>query len=407
MPRSRSLSSRGRSILLVLGVVAAVLVVSLRGIARAYTDFLWFDSLGLADVWKRQWSVQVVLGVVFGCAFFAIVYGSQRLADRLAPPITPIRSGDEIAARYRELIGERQRGLQRLVSALFAIIAGLSAAGQWQSWLLFVNGKTVGVRDPLNDVDVGFYMFRLPFLLFGVSWLFAAVLVATIATAMTHFLSGAIRLPGTGAFASRSAKAHVSGMLAVLALIKAADYALSRYTLTLSNNGVVSGALYSDVHASRPALTLLILVAVGTAVAFLVNVPRRGWGIPAISVALWMIIALVAGVVYPAAVQRLKVEAQQSALEAPFIERNIRFTRAAYGLDRVEQRNFDYRPTISDAEVTAAGRDGVEHPTAGPGAHGADVQHDAGEVRLLQVRRSRRGSIRGRREGPPGHHQRP
>ena len=352
LPRSRSLSNRGRAILFTLGVIAVVFVVSIRGIARTYTDYLWFDSLGVSSVWQRQWGVQIVLGLVFGAVFFALVYGNQLLAERLEPPVLPVGNGEDLIVRYRELIEGHQSMVRLVVSGLFALVAGFGASAQWQNWLLFRFGGKVGVNDPLNKVDLGFYLFWLPFLSFVVSWLFAALLIVTLVSLTTHFLGGAIRLPGTGAISSHRAKAHLSVLLAVMAVVKAADYWLERYTLTLSNRGVVSGALYTDVNASRPALTLLILIALGSAAVFLINIGRRGWGLPSIAVVLWVVVALVAGVVYPAGMQRLRVEAQQSALEAPFITRNIESTRAAYGLDRIERRNFDYSTKISDAEVT-------------------------------------------------------
>ena len=49
-------------------------------------------------------------------------------------------------------------------------------------------------------------------------------------------------------------KAHLSFLLALIALTKAAGYFLQRYQLVTSNNGYVEGAGYTDVHARLPAL---------------------------------------------------------------------------------------------------------------------------------------------------------
>jgi hypothetical protein len=56
----------------------------------------------------------------------------------------------------------------------------------------------------------------------------------------------------------------------------------------------------------------------------------------------WLGLSLI-GQVYPAAVQAFTVEPNELALERPFIEHNIRFTRYAYGLDRIQE--LDYQVT--------------------------------------------------------------
>ena len=56
-------------------------------------------------------------------------------------------------------------------------------------------------------------------------------------------------------------KVHLSVILAALALVKAADYWLDRFGLTVSSRGVADGALYTDVNAQLPAINLLILIS--------------------------------------------------------------------------------------------------------------------------------------------------
>ena len=50
--------------------------------------------------------------------------------------------------------------------------------------------------------------------------------------------------------------------------------------------------------------------------------------------------------IYPTLVQRLKVTPNEIAAERPFITHNIRMTRQAYGLDRVEERDFPALETL-------------------------------------------------------------
>jgi uncharacterized membrane protein (UPF0182 family) len=224
---------------------------------------------------------------------------------------------------------------------------------QWQDWLLFKNSQSFGTDDPLFGVDVGFYVFRLPFLTFMVDWAFAAVVMITILTAVLHFLNGSIRVQTAGDRISKGARIHLSVLFSILAVIKAADYWLQRFELTVSNRGVVQGATYTDVNAQLPAINLLILVSLLVAVLFLAGVRFGGWRLPLLSMALWVVVAVVAGTVYPTVIQRFVVQPNVTTRENAFIGRNVTATRAAMGIDKVETISLT-SGTVTDAEVAQA-----------------------------------------------------
>ena len=87
-------------------------------------------------------------------------------------------------------------------------------------------------------------------------------------------------------------KAHLSVILAVMALVKTAQYYFARYELNFSTRGVVDGATYTDVNAQLPALELLIIISVVAAMLFIWNIWRRGWVLPVIAVGLWAFISV-------------------------------------------------------------------------------------------------------------------
>ncbi len=351
LPRRRASSTRGRAGLIILVVAVVVLLTSLRGIAGFYTDYLWFDSLGLTSVWFGILGTRVGLAAAFSLAFFALLFVNLVIADRIAPAFRPAGPEEEMIERYYDAVGERT-GLVRLgVSALFALIAGVGVAGQWESWLLFRNGGEFGIADPQFGRDVGFYVFQLPFLRFAIDWLFASVVIIAIVTAVAHYLNGGIRLQTPAQRVTPQVKAHLSVLFALLAVLKAGAYYLDRFELTLSTRGTVDGATYTDVHAQLPAITLLILISLFAAVLLIVNIRQRGWTLPVIAVGLWAFVALVAGGIYPAFIQRFQVEPEESTREAEFIARNIEATRVAMGLDNVTVRDFQYSENLTAADL--------------------------------------------------------
>ena len=335
------------------GVVSAflVLMLSLRGIAGFWTDYLWFDALGHENVFVSVFGAQVVLVVLFTLLFFGLLYGNLTVADRLAPPIRPPGPEEDLLRGYHLVVGHR-RGLVRLVlSGLFAVIAGLGVSGRWQEWLLFTNAVDFDINDAQFGRDLGFYVFRLPFMSFVIGWLFASLIIVLVLTTIFHYINGGIRLQSVGERVQPQVKAHLSVLLGLVALVRAGDYWLARFELTTSDRGAVTGASYTDVKAQLPATNLLILISLFAVVLLLVNIRRRGWVLPALAVGLWAFVALVMGSIYPAVIQSLRVEPAESEKEEPYIARNIEATRAAFGLNEitvVQLSDFDNRIDASD-----------------------------------------------------------
>lgn len=344
---------RRRRILLVVGIVGLIVfIMSLRGIAGFYTDYLWFQSLDQTGVWRGLLGARLILAFIFIALFFALAWVTLYVADKLAPPFRPAGPEDELLERYHEVVAGRMGKIRIVVAGLLALIAGAGAGGEWNSWLLLVNGGEFGVQDPQFGYDAGFYVFRLPFLTFVVDWLFASLLIILIVTVVAHYLNGGIRVQSPAARVTPQVKAHISLLLAALAAIRAGDYWLQRFELTTSTRGVVDGASYTDVNAQLPALNLLILISVAAAILFVVNIFRRGWALPVLAVALWGFVSVVAGGIYPAYVQRFQVQPNESTREEEFIERNQEATRFALGIDDVETVQID--PVTDASEVSIA-----------------------------------------------------
>jgi hypothetical protein len=340
--------------ILILGVVVAfVLLTSLRGMARFYTDYLWFDSLDQSGVWRGVLGAKVALALLFIVVFFALAWVNMLIADRVAPPYRVSGPEDELLERYHELVSERTGWVRSIVAGVLALIAGSGVSAEWNSWILFTNGGDFGITDEQFGRDVGFYVFRLPFLSFVVDWLFAALLIVLIITTVAHYLNGGIRVQPPAPRVSPQVKAHLSVLLAALALVKAADYWLQRFELTSSSRGVVDGATYTDVNAQLPALNLLVLISLAAALLFVANIFRRGWTLPVLAVGLWMFVAVVAGGIYPQYVQSFQVRPNESAKERPYIERNIAATLDALDLGGVSVQRFT--PVTEAEDVTLAG----------------------------------------------------
>jgi uncharacterized membrane protein (UPF0182 family) len=340
-PRRRS-RFRFRGWIIGVIVLLVVLLFSLRGLAGFYTDYLWFDSLGQGATWSSLLAARVAPALVFTVVFFVIMFANLVIADRLAPKYRAMGPEDELIARYQQVAGPYTMRIRIGVSLFFALIAGIGVSSQWKQWVLFTHYQSFDRVDPQFHKDIGFYVFQLPFLKFIAEWLFAGLVIVLIVTAVEHYLNGGIRFQSPFQRVTPQVKAHLSVILAVMALVKTAQYYLGRFELNFSNRGVVQGAGATDVKAQLPALNLLIFISIVAAALFLWNIRRRGWVLPVIAVGLWAFVSLVIGTIYPAAYQQFKVGPNEYQAEKKYIDRNIRATRDAFGLDAVKPNQFDF-----------------------------------------------------------------
>lgn len=334
-------------------IVLIVLLVSLRSLAGLYTDSLWFSSVHFHSVWSTLLAVKVGLFASFGAAFFVALWLNLVICDRLAAHAPSLEPDDELVSRYQHSVRPYAGRVYAVLALAVALIAAATTVGQWNNWLLFTHAQSFAHKDPQFGVNDSFFVFRMPFLQFLVDWTLASLVVVLLFTALFHYLNGGIKARGTPRVRP-VVKVHLSVLLALIALVKAGGYELSRYALDLSNNGYVEGAGYADVHARLPALDVLFFVSLFAAAILLYNIRRQGWTVPVLAIGVWAFVALVIGVIYPAVLQALRVNPAQSKLESEYIARNISATRYAYGLDHVKVSRDPDNTNLSTATVAGS-----------------------------------------------------
>jgi len=327
--------------------VLAVVLVSLSGF---YVDYLWFRSVDYASVWSTLLITKVTLFVAFGLVTALVIVTNIIVAYKRRPIYVPTTAEADNLERYRSQIEPiRKAAIVGIFLAIF-YFAGSAGSKFWESWLLYRNATPFGVLDPQFNRDISFFMFTLPFWQSLVSWAISTLILATIAATVVHYIYGGIRPQVREDRTTVTARVQLSILLGAIVAIKAIAYWLDRFALATSDQGIITGLTYTDVNAVLPAKSILTGIAIICSLLFFANIIRRSWVLPAAGLALLGISSFLISGVYPALIQQFQVKPSESAKESPFIQRNIESTRAAYGLDKVEVK--DYQATID----TSAGQ---------------------------------------------------
>jgi hypothetical protein len=232
-----------------------------------------------------------------------------------------------------------------------AVFAAQWGALRWEDFLLFKNSLDMGTKDPLLAKDIGFYLFKLPFIESLNGFAGFTLLLTIIAVAANYFLRGGIFIAEKIISIDSKVKKHI-GILAGLVILNIGfGFYLDTFRLLFSEHGAVFGAGYRDIHAKLFFYRILIFITPIAGIVFMAGVlrgSRRLTFLPPVLVSAVYIIGIVA---YPYVLQKFKVAPNELALETPFIEQNIKFTRLGYNLDKIEVKPFDVDYNLSGKDI--------------------------------------------------------
>lgn len=342
--------------LIITLAVVGVLIAAFFWFSGVYTDVLWYDQLGYANVLFTQW---IATGAMFAIGLISVAvpaFLTIWLAWRNRPTY----------AKLSQQLNEYQRMLEPIrrlvfigVPVLFGMYGAFATATSWPTVLSYLNRTPFGQTDPTFGHDIGFYIFELPFLR-GLTVLLSSIaLLCFVLSIAVNYLYGGIRITGSDMVISKAARIQIAVTAGLFIAAQGASFWLDRYSSLTESNGRWTGALYTDVNARIPGMTILAGAAVIVALLFLFAAISGRWTLPFVGVGGLLVVGLVTGMAYPWFVQNLQVGPNEQQLESEYIQHNIDATRASYGLDKVEEKSYAGVTTAepgqlrADAETTA------------------------------------------------------
>jgi len=377
--------------LLRTSIVTAVVLIAVFAATLGYIQKgLWMQQLGYTGVfWKLlflRWGLS--------SAAFVVVFLSFGINIRLATRNSAAsRAGlpSDSTALVKLDINVSPTALRLatfLIAAAAALVFAIIFYGQWDTYLRFRNGGSFGVSDPLFGVDLGYYMFRLPFYELLQRSLSALTLITVLLVVLLYGYSGSLRAGQTGEMASRYAKAvsHLSLLSFVLVASWGWGFYLDHYELLYSSLGVVYGAGYTADRVTRLAYWIMTGAAVALCALFLLNVFRPRFKVMVVAASVYVGFYCVAVWLVPILFQRFKVQPNELALETPYLKNNIDFTRKAFNLDMIQETSY---PALADLTPEVIAR----NPAVGLPAPASNVPTSTRDTALLSVLPGRCGPL--------------
>ena len=335
-------------------LVGAYLVF--RHFAVADIHYQWLRHLGAAVLFWTPVRAEALTGLCGGIVFAAATYANLRLcladsAGALGASLGTTEGWGAIGAPALT-----QRGLRRLAGAValaVGLVAGWAFSGQWPTIAYFWHATPFSRRDPLFSLNVGFFVFTLPFLRLLYSSAGLLLWLAGLAAGVVYWMSGRVTALGGRLAVHPQARRHLAAILGLYLLLKAVGYRMDAWNLDYSTRGFTFGAGWVDVHVALPVLWLLsglAVAAAAAAVATALNGQMR-WLLTGIGALAGTSVIL--GSLLPGIVESVVVKPSQYSLERPYILRNIAMTRAAFGLGAIRLQSFPVHTNLNATDLKA------------------------------------------------------
>ncbi|NMN01545.1 UPF0182 family protein [Bifidobacterium panos] len=375
-------TGRGTKILIGVAVTLAVLIGLVFSLARFITDLMWYDQLGFQSVVWTQFGVKVVLWVAYALLTAVVGFVSAWLAIRARPDSadgSTVRVNGNVVEIGQRVSSKTARRIAVAVSALVGVVFGWRFNANWSEVLLMFNAQSFGVKDPQFGIDNGFYVFVLPGLKLIMSAVSTLLAVGLVFSIVTHVMMSGIRVTmpvnGRGLFnITKRARRQVAIWLMLNMFGLAAQMVLSVFShLTEQGSRSITGATYTTVNATIPVTFIMaaLVAALGVVlgvwlmrshalegsapISVRASVALKAWRTPVTAIAVTVVVSIVLTMVWPALLQRFRVNPNAQEMESTYIQRNIDATRAAYGLENLKTEQYQATTKGEQGALSAEG----------------------------------------------------
>ncbi len=351
-------------------VALVAIMASFDRILNFVTDYLWFKEVGYTQVFLTKLMTQIKVGipVFIIITLFMFIY-LRSIKKNYYKKVDITHVGIE-----EKRITQIEIGASVLVGMIATVTVN---SNLWFKILSFINASEFGIIDPIFKADLSFYMFRLPFVSDVYNLLIVFVLLLLAITVLFYVFLMSVRRPRLREVTKETEEGFstpfntpfntnidkdvgkellkiglrqitVLGVLFFIAL--GIGYFLRQYDLLYSTRGVAYGASYTDVNVTLLMYKALMVLAIVSAVLYGAGMLMNKYKMAFVGPVLMIIVALVGNGI-ALGVQSFIVAPDEISKEREYLEYNIEYTKMAYSLGQIEEKDFPAELNLTSADL--------------------------------------------------------
>lgn len=310
-----------------------------------FVDLWWFRSLEFEGYFWLRLLYRFIFSGAVTVFFFAVFQFHFWIASRylgLNPP-DEVLLDDKKRRRFQRFADVFMSGSVRVyswVSLILAVAIAVPFYLQWEDALLFFFGSASGIKDPVYENDISFYLFSYPIYMLIQKELLATAAVALVATGILYW-SEHVFIPNQGREFPFGAKMHLTVLFVFVVFFVAWGFMLDRFTLLYSSGRepVFFGPGFVDLRYKLPLIwmsALAFLSIAGLIVFYVFSEQHRSKTPIVIAVLSFLaLLGLKNSTFLPGIIEQFIVKPNPTRTEGPFMQYNIDATMAAYDLNNI------------------------------------------------------------------------
>ncbi|MFW8601458.1 UPF0182 family protein [Desulfobacterota bacterium M19] len=325
-------------------VIVSLLIFS--PFAGYYGDWLWFKNIGFGAVFATTLTTKFLSFFVFFFLFGIFAWLNIAISRKRSGHLRSLKtlSPEQPTTLFDIIFCDKYaRYSWAAIILFFSFIMGSNAASSWEIFLQFLHASKFGVIDPIFAKDLGFYVFQLPLYDFIQQWYLLSVVIVLLAVAASYFMDQAVGVQENRFYINQKVRSHLVVLGGLFFLGIALIFRLKLYGLMYSGSGVAYGASYADVHARIPAYWAVFTMALLVAVLSFIMPFIKKWNLLLYSIIAFFVVLIGFAWLYPNIIEQYIVKPTELSKESPYIRHNIKFTRLAFGLNKIKEKSFPVR----------------------------------------------------------------
>ena len=349
----------GKRSLTAIIIAVIVILATLSSVVAFIIDYKWFSELGYTQIFFKELLTKTKVGIPIFLILTGLIYVYFKTLKN-------IYNKKMLEFQSESLSKKANKWILLGSAALSGLLSLIITNDLWYKILEFANYTSFGVKDPVFSKDMSFYIFKLPLLeqiySVGVTILFIIALVTVVFFAIIIASKGRERVIQDirdrridyrdlyEQFMSLASK-QAGVILGVFFLLLAFSFVLKTYTLLYSPRGVAYGASYTDLNITLWIYRISVGLSVLSAVLVVIAGFKKKVKLALLGPALLIVVGVLGNIV-ALGVENFIVAPNQLTKEEPYIIDNIKYTQKAYGLDKIEKREFPAEQKITAESLT-------------------------------------------------------
>lgn len=317
-------------------ILGLIIVLSLS--SKLIVDIQWFNEVNYIQVYFTK---VIAVSKLFIPIFIIFFVGLWLYLSSLSKNIITI------------IGGEKKNKIKKIIIFTTTIVSGILAyttsSTQWYRILQFTNYIAFNYKDPIFNMDISFYVFRLPLIQSIYNSIMSLLVIVVIITLFLYFLLKAknkvlrreriVNINSNEGFINFAGK-QLAIVSAIFMIMISIGYVLESFNLVYSKRGFVYGASYTDVNITLLFYRGITIAALSGAFIVFFSI-RKSKFRPIIFSVISIVALIVLQPIVSGFVQQFIVKSNEIEFEKKYIQYNIEYTRKAFNIENINENQYE------------------------------------------------------------------